>query len=284
MRSAVEVPFSLPRRRSGQAALWLAIAWTALLAAAALAASWLPLRSPIDGDLTAVLAHPGGAYWLGTDSLGRDLLARCIFGARVSLMVALGSIAIGALVGGSLGLVAGFFGGLLDRLAMDLMTVLLCFPALILAIAIIASLGPSLATVTLAIGVLFIPAFARVARANTLTFRQQEFVLAAEVMGARAGRILIREILPNILPSLLSLALVLVGVAILAEASLGFLGLSVTPPTPSWGGMIATERGSLTQAPHVVFVPALFLFLTVLAMNVIGERIRRMFDIKNQAV
>lgn len=263
---------------------WLSVAWIVMIVLAAAVAPWLPLESPIDGDLTAMLAPPDMQYWLGTDSLGRDIFARCVFGAQVSLSVALGSVAAGLLFGGTLGVVAGYFGGALDRLITGAMTVLLCFPALILAIAIVASLGPSLVTVTIAIGALFVPAFARIARANTLVFREREFVIAAEAIGAKVSRILLREIVPNLMPSLLSYALVMLGVAILAEAALGFLGLSVRPPAPSWGSMIAAERGSLVDAPHAVFAPALVLFVTVLAINVVGERIRRLFDIKAQAL
>jgi peptide/nickel transport system permease protein len=164
------------------------------------------------------------------------------------------------------------------------MTVMLSFPALILAIAIVSSLGPDLRNVVLAIGVLFVPAFARIARANTLVFREREFVLAAVALGARLPRILVREILPNLMPSLLSYGLLMVAVAILAEAALGFLGLSVRPPLPSWGGMIGSERGNLSEAPHAVFLPALVMFVTTLAVNVLGERGRRLFDIKTQAL
>jgi len=291
MLSSAEVaaspPARLRRRRHlspDRLIFWLSVAWAVGLVVAALSAPWLPLKSPIDGDLTDMLAPPGKDYWLGADSLGRDILARCVFGAQVSLSVALGSVAVGLLFGGTLGVLAGYFGGTLDRLITGAMTVVLCFPALILAIAIVASLGPNLLTVTVAIGALFVPAFARIARANTLVFREREFVIAAEAIGARVGRILLREILPNLMPSLLSYALVMLGVAILAEAALGFLGLSVRPPTPSWGGMIAADRGSLVDAPHAVFAPALVLFVTVLAINVIGERARAFFDIKAQAL
>lgn len=291
MLSSVEAassrPIPLRRRmhlRREQFVLWLAIAWLIGLAVAALSARWLPLKSPIDGDLTDMLAPPGADYWFGADSLGRDIFARCVFGAQVSLAVAIGSVAVGLSLGGTLGVLAGYFGRMLDRVIMGAMTVLLCFPALILAIAIVASLGPSLLTVTIAIGALFVPAFARIARANTLVFREREFVVAAEAVGAKVSRILLREILPNLVPSLLSYALVMLGVAILAEAALGFLGLSVRPPTPSWGGMIAAERGSLVDAPHAVFGPALVLFASVLAINVIGEWTRRLFDIKAQAL
>ena len=213
-----------------------------------------------------------------------DTFARLIYGARVSLSVAIGSVTIGLSIGGALGLFAGYFGTWADRLIMGVMTVLLCFPGIILAIALVASLGPSVTNVTLAIGVIFIPAFSRIARANTLSLRSREFVLAAQSLGARLPRILTREILPNLIPALLSYAVVMLGVAILAEAALGFLGLSVRPPQPSWGGMIATERANMVEAPHAVFVPSAVMFLTVLSINWIGESVRRLFDIRAQSL
>ena len=264
--------------------LVLALAWLLGMVAVAALAPQIGLQNPDEGDLLAPLALPSAEHWLGTDSLGRDTFARLIYGARVSLSVAIGSVAIGLSIGGALGLFAGYFGTWADRLIMGVMTVLLCFPGIILAIALVASLGPSVTNVTLAIGVIFIPAFSRIARANTLSLRSREFVLAAQSLGARLPRILTREILPNLIPALLSYAVVMLGVAILAEAALGFLGLSVRPPQPSWGGMIATERANMVEAPHAVFVPSAVMFLTVLSINWIGESVRRLFDIRAQSL
>lgn len=262
----------------------LALGWMLIVIVLALVAPYIGIQSPDEGDLLEVLALPSPEHWLGTDSLGRDVFARAIYGAQVSLTVALGSVGIGLAFGGTMGLIAGYFGRWPDRLLMGAMTVLLCFPGIILAIALVSSLGPSVGNVTFAIGVIFIPAFARIARANTLSLRSREFVLAARALGARLPRILIREILPNLMPALLSYAVVMLGVAILAEAALGFLGLSVRPPQPSWGGMIAAERGNLADAPHAVFIPAAVMFLTVLAINWLGEATRRLFDIKAQSL
>ena len=270
-------------RRIGVSVI-IATTWLVALTIAAALASHLGLQSPFDGDLLETLAMPSADHWLGTDSLGRDTFARLLYGGQVSLTVSLGSVGFGLVVGGALGLVAGYFGALADRVIMGVMTVLLCFPALILAIALIASLGPNIANVTLAIGIIFVPAFARITRANTLSLRSREFVLAAEALGARLPRILLREILPNLMPALLSYAVVMLGIAILAEAALGFLGLSVRPPQPSWGGMIASERVNLADAPQAVFIPAAFLFVTVLAINLLGEALRRIFDIRAQTL
>lgn len=274
-----------PRKRKKlEIGLWFALAWLLAVVGFAALAPYVGVQSPDEGDLLNILALPSPEHWLGTDSLGRDTLARAIYGAQVSLIVSLGSVSIGLLFGGMLGLVAGYFGRWPDRLIMGVMTVLLCFPGIILAIALVSSLGPSVSNVTFAIGVIFIPAFARIARANTLSLRSREFVLAAQALGARLPRILIREILPNLMPALLSYAVVMLGVAILAEAALGFLGLSVRPPRPSWGGMIAAERGNLAEAPHAVFIPAVVMFLTVLAINLLGEATRRLFDIRAQSL
>ena len=278
-------PIARPRkRRRIEFGVTLALIWMVLLVALAVLAPYIGIQSPDEGDLLNALSLPTSEHWLGTDSLGRDVFSRAIYGAQVSLTVALGSVGIGLAFGGTLGLVAGYFGRWPDRLLMGAMTVLLCFPGIILAIALVSSLGPSVGNVTFAIGVIFIPAFARIARANTLSLRSREFVLAAQALGAKLPRILVREILPNLMPALLSYAVVMLGVAILAEAALGFLGLSVRPPQPSWGGMVATERGNLADAPHAVFIPAAVMFFTVLAINWLGEATRRLFDIKAQSL
>jgi peptide/nickel transport system permease protein len=272
------------KRRRMEFGVAIALAWLVLVVALAVLAPYVGIQNPDDGDLLEVLSLPSAEHWLGTDSLGRDTLARAVYGAQVSLIVALGSVSIGLAFGGTLGLVGGYFGRWPDRVIMGTMTVLLCFPGIILAIALVSSLGPSVANVTFAIGVIFIPAFARIARANTLSLRSREFVLAAQSLGAKLPRILAREILPNLMPALLSYAVVMLGVAILAEAALGFLGLSVRPPRPSWGGMIAAERANLADAPHAVFIPAAVMFVTVLAINWLGEATRRLFDIRAQSL
>lgn len=272
------------KRRRLELGVALALAWVVVVIVLAALAPYISIQNPDEGDLLEIVALPSADHWFGTDSLGRDTFARAIYGAQVSLTVALGSVGIGLAFGGTLGLVGGYFGRWPDRLIMGAMTVLLCFPGIILAIALVSSLGPSVGNVTFAIGVIFIPAFARIARANTLSLRSREFVLAAQSLGAKLPRILVREILPNLMPALLSYAVVMLGVAILAEAALGFLGLSVRPPRPSWGGMIAAERGNLADAPHAVFIPAAVMFLTVLAINWLGEATRRLFDIRAQSI
>lgn len=260
--------------------LALAVIWLLALTLAAITAPWLPLPPPYEQDLLNMLAPPSAEHWLGADTLGRDLLSRVIYGARISLTVGLGSVAIGLFIGGFLGLLAGYYRGWREKAVMGAVNVMLAFPALVLAIVIVANLGGSLLNVTIAIGVLFIPSFARIARANTLAFRNREFVQVARALGAGNGRILLREILPNLLGALLSYSLVMFAIAVIAEASLGFLGLSVPPPSPSWGSMISRERPNLASAPYAVFAPGAAMFLTVVALNVLGERLQRIFDIR----
>ncbi|HOA94786.1 MAG TPA: ABC transporter permease, partial [Quisquiliibacterium sp.] len=268
------------RRRALDVPVCLSIGWLALLVGLSIVGPLLPIPDPNAQDLVSMLAPPGEAHWLGADSLGRDVFARVLYGARISLTVGLGSVAIGLLVGGGLGMVAGYYRGWSEQMVMGFMNVLLAFPALILAITIVANLGGSLLNVTLAIGTLFVPAFARIARANTLVFRRREFVLVAQALGARDPRILLREILPNLVGPMLSYSLVMFAIAVLAEASLGFLGLSVPPPAPSWGSIISNERANLDTAPHVIFVPAAAIFLTVMSLNLLGERAQRAYDIR----
>lgn len=262
----------------------LAALWVGMLAVFAFGAPWLPIADPAAQDLLAMLSLPGGDYVLGADSMGRDIFARIVYGARISFLTGLGSVTLGLLLGGTIGILAGYYRGWLDKVLMGLMNVALAFPSLVLAIFIVATLGASLLNVIVAIGMLFVPAFSRIARANTLVFRQREFVIVAKTLGAGDFRILTREILPNLVGPLLSYSIVMFAVAVLAEASLGFLGLSIPPPAPSWGTMISSERANLDVAPHVIFMPGLVMFLTVAALNVLGERAQRAFDVRESVL
>lgn len=258
----------------------LAFLWMLSMIVLAISASWLPIADPDALNLLAMMATPNGENWLGTDSLGRDIFSRVIYGGRITLLVGLGSVSLGMLVGGTLGILSGYYRGKIDIGIMAGMNVMLSFPALILAVAIIGFLGASMLNVIAAIGVVFIPAFARIARANTLVYRQKEFVLVARTLGASDFRILTREILPNLIGPLLSYSLVMFAVAILAESSLGFLGLSIPPPAPSWGSMISSERTNLETAAHTIFMPGMVMFFTVVALNVLGEKLQRAFDVR----
>ena len=273
----VEQAATTPARR-GRLVFWLAVAWIAIVASAAIAADWLPLTSPSQMDLLARRAGPGADHWLGTDALGRDILSRLVFGARISLTVGLVAPMLGLVIGGGLGMLAGYFRGWLETLVVGSIDVLLAFPPLVLALAITTYLGQSVLNITITLGILSIPALTRVARAATMTFAERDFVTAARALGAGHGRILMRELLPNIALPLIAFFLLAVAVIIVVEGALSFLGLGVPPPTPSWGGMIAEGRDSLDTAPSIAFLPAGTMFLTVLAFNMVGDRLRALTD------
>jgi len=255
-----------------------AVAWIALIGLAAIFADLLPIASPTDMDLLGKRALPSAAHLLGNDQLGRDELSRLIYGGRVSLTVGLLAPVIGVLIGGSLGMVAGYFRGRFETLAVGGVDVLLAFPPLVFVLAVTAYLGQSVLNITLVIGVLGIPAFTRVSRAVTLTLSEREFVTAARALGATHARILIRELLPNVALPLLAFFLLAVAVTIVVEGALSFLGLGVPPPAPSWGSMIAEGRENLDIAPWLAFLPAGFMFLTVLSFNIVGDTLRALTD------
>ena len=254
------------------------VAWIALIGLAAIFAHWLPIASPTDMDLLAKRAPPGSEHLLGADHLGRDMLSRLIYGGRVSLTVGLLAPIISVIIGGCLGMLAGYFRGRLETFAVGGVDVLLAFPPLVFALAVTAYLGQSVLNITLVIGVLGIPAFTRVARAVTLSLSEREFVTAARALGATHSRILIRELLPNVALPLLAFFLLGVAVTIVVEGALSFLGLGVPPPTASWGSMIGEGRESLDIAPWLAFLPAGFMFLTVLSFNVVGDTLRALTD------
>jgi peptide/nickel transport system permease protein len=258
--------------------LLVAVGWIVLIALAAALADVLPIPSPTDMDMLARRALPSSEHWLGTDQLGRDELSRLIHGARISLTVGLLAPVIGVTIGGCLGMLAGYFRGRLETLTVAGVDILLAFPPLVFALAVTAYLGQSVLNLTLVIGVLGIPAFTRVARAVTLSLSEREFVTAARALGATHARILLRELLPNVALPLLAFFLLGVAVTIVVEGALSFLGLGVPPPAPSWGSMIGEGRESLDLAPWLAFLPAGFMFATVLAFNIVGDTLRALTD------
>ena len=267
----------VPRPRRLGPLFWAAIAWMIFVFAAAALAGLLPF-SPTDMDMLERRAPPSALHWLGNDGLGRDELARLIYGARISLTVGLCAPIIGITIGGALGMLAGYFRGRFETLVVGSMDVLLAFPPLILALAVTAYLGQSLLNLTCILGVLGIPAFMRVARAATLTLARREFVIAAQALGATHARILLRELLPNVFLPLLAFFLLGVAVTIVVEGALSFLGLGVPPPISSWGSMIGEGRESLEIAPRLAFLPAITMFLTVLSFNLVGDTLRALTD------
>jgi len=263
---------------------WIAIGWMVLVFAVAILADILPLPSPTDMDMLEKRAPASVEHWLGTDGLGRDELARLIYGARISLVVGLCAPMIGLVIGGALGMLAGYVRGRFETLVVGGMDVLLAFPPLILALAVTAYLGQSILNLTCILGVLGIPAFMRVARAATLTLARREFVIAAEALGATHARILLRELLPNVLLPLVAFFLLGVAITIVAEGALSFLGLGVPPPISSWGSMIGEGRESLDVAPRLAFFPAFAFFLTVLAFNLVGDTLKALTDPRQGAL
>jgi peptide/nickel transport system permease protein len=249
-----------------------------LMVIAALFAPWIAPYDPDRQFGRDALQGPSRRYLFGADNIGRDTLSRVIFGARVSLFVGLTAMLIATAVGVPLGLLAGYYGGLLDSVAMRAMDTLLAFPAVLLAIFIVAVLGPSLTNAILAVGIIYVPAFARLTRANVLSLREKEFVEAARCLGASDLRVMFRSILPNCLPPLVVQFSLGVGYAMLVEAGLSFLGLGVQPPTPAWGQMVGLARNFITLSPWLITFPGLAIFLAVLAFNFFGDGLREATD------
>ena len=253
-----------------------------LLAIATLAifAPWLAPYDPLATSWSAVRKAPSVAHWFGTDEVGRDVLARVIWGARASLAAGVIAVAIAVGVGVPIGMVAGYVGGWIDSVIGRLTDAMLAVPFLILAIALAAFLGPSLGNAMIAIGVTATPIFVRLARGQVLAARAEDWVEAARAVGNPPARILLRHILPNILPPVMVQATLAIASAIIAEASLSFLGLGQQPPAPSWGSMLNTAQRFLTQAPWMAIFPGAAIFVTVLSFNLFGDGLRDALDPK----
>jgi peptide/nickel transport system permease protein len=235
---------------------------------------WLVQFDPSAQELALRLEGPSRMHWFGLDELGRDILSRVISGARVSLLVGLVVVSISASIGAVLGSIAGYYGGIVDEAISRFIDILLAFPGLLLAIALVAVLGPSLMNVVLALSSIGWVGYARLVRAQVLQTREFEYVLAARAMGAATPRILIRHILPAALPALTVQATLGMGGAILSEAALSFLGLGVQPPTPSWGAMINYGRAHVLDAPHLTVFPGIAIAIVVLGLNLLGDSLR----------
>jgi peptide/nickel transport system permease protein len=258
------------------AAFGAAVTLTAVLVGAA--APLLAPYDPLKQNLSNTLARPGRTHLLGSDNVGRDVLSRLIWGTRISLVAGVVSVAMASVAGSLIGLLAGYSGGRMDNLAMRLMDAVLSFPPLVLALALGAVLGADLAGVLIALGVVYTPTFARLMRGQVLTIRGREYIEAARALGAPGWSIAWRHVVPNAATPIVVQASLSVGFAILAEASLSFLGLGVQPPEASWGSMINAGRGYLRQAPWIVFGPGAALFVTVLGLNFLGDAVRDALD------
>lgn len=272
------------RRRRIDLLVGLCAAWLVVIGALALLAPLLPLGE--HHDVAASLGDPSylppfrySDHLLGTNNFGLDMLARSIYGARTSLVIALGAVAVGTVVGGTIGVVAGYLRGGVDRTVGVVTNALLAVPPLVLLITLSTVLDPGLRNLSLALAVLTIPSMIRLARANTIAFAQREFVLAARALGATRLRIIARELVPNVALPVFSMAVVLISVLIVAESSLSFLGLGIQQPEPTWGNMISEGQGGVMERePFIVLIPGFFLFLTVFSFNLLGERAQKRWD------
>lgn len=243
-----------------------------------LLAPYIALRDPTDQALSLRTTPPNREYWLGTDALGRDILSRIVWGSRISLLVATLAVAIGALGGTLVGGSSGYLGGAADQLLMRIVDIMMAFPTILLAIAIVAVMGRGVGNLAAAIGIANVPQFARVVRGEILRVKLMDYVEAARALGVSSFGIVWRHILPNIWSALIVLTSLRVSVAILAESSLSFLGLSVPPPAPSWGTMVAEGQKFLILAPWISIVPGTVIVVIVLALNLLGDGVRDALD------
>jgi peptide/nickel transport system permease protein len=274
-------------RKPMQVGFWLASGWVLLVAFLAVFAAVLPFIQDPSEISAEFKAAPSADHWFGTDNIGRDIFARVVYGGRMSLLIAVGAITIGLAFGGLFGLMSGYYGKRTDRVISAGADVLLAFPALILTLSLVSVLGerPWFADkrawlVIASLAILSIAPLTRIVRANTLVYSQREFVTAARSLGAKNGRVLAREVLPNVVPAMVSFALTGLAVLIIAEGALAFLGQSVKVPTPTWGLMINEGRENLDDAPWISMMPAAVMFLTILSFNLIGDVLSKRFDIR----
>ena len=261
--------------RRKTAVLGLGLAAVVLLGA--LLAPWLAPSDPLAMGARRFGA-PSASAWLGTDQFGRDLLSRLLYGARVSMAVAFAAVGLATVVGGAIGLCAGYFGGRIDLVLMRGVDVLMAFPTLLLALAVVATLGGSTRNLVLAVTLAYIPIFSRVIRGSTLSVKQSEFVEASRALGARDGRIMLRAVLPNVLAPIIVQATFNLSTAIMIEAALSFLGLGVQPPAPSWGSMLSEARSFMELDPWLALAPGGAITLAVLGFNLFGDGLRDILD------
>lgn len=267
-----------PRRARANAAALAALAWLVLVVVASLAAPLLTPYDPLQMSPKEQFSPPGARHPLGTDLFGRDVAARILYGGRISLGIGLVAVLFAAAPGTALGLIAGYYGRWPDRLISWLVDVMLSFPSILLALTIVAALGPGIANVVVAVGIAGIPTYTRLVRGQVLSARRQPYVRAAVTVGARDLRILLRHILPNVFGPIVVLATLDVGWAILNASALSFLGLGAQPPIAEWGAMLNEGRGYLRNAPWVTFAPGIAIALAVLAVNLVGDYLRDALD------
>ena len=260
----------------------LSVVFLVLLILTSLLARWILPFDALEQDYDNILQAPGEVHWFGTDELGRDILARVVFGARTSLLTAAGAVAIAAVAGVPIGLLAGFFGGWRDMLLMRFIDVLLSLPGILFAMVLIAVLGRSQMAALVAVGITGIPSFARITRAQVLSLRKRDFVTAVEALGGSSSYNMFRTVLPNSWSPILVQVVILSSVAILIEASLAFLGIGIPPPTPSWGEMLRTGKSFLHDAPTYALFPGLVLTFTILSLDTLGRTLARVLEDRHE--
>ena len=268
-------PFRRLLRRRGAAVGLVVIVFFVTLA---LFAPWIAPYDPLATSWSAIRKAPSAAHWFGTDEIGRDVLSRVIFGARASLLAGVVAALISLSIGVPIGLLAGYAGGRTDMLISRLTDAVLACPFLILAIALAAFLGPSLTNAMIAIGVSATPVFIRLTRGQTLAIKAEDFVLAARAIGNPPWRVALLHVLPNVVPALIVQATLAIAAAVIAEASLSFLGLGQQPPAPSWGSMLNTAKNYIDNAPWMAVWPGLSIFVLVLSFNLVGDGLRDALD------
>lgn len=241
-------------------------------------ADFLAPYDPLELNLGERLSPPSYEHLLGQDQVGRDILSRILHGAKISLWIGVTTVLISMSVGTAFGLLAGYWGGKTDTVIMRIVDILLSFPAILLAIVIMAALGPSLFNALLAVALVYMPRYTRIVRGSTLSIKQNQYIEAARMVGAGHLRIMIRHILPNLIAPILVYATLQIGMAILEVAGIGFLGLGAQPPTPEWGAILNDGRGYMIKAPHIAFFPGLAIFITVMAFNMMGDGLRDALD------
>jgi peptide/nickel transport system permease protein len=234
--------------------------------------------NPIQGNLNDRLQSPSATHWLGTDELGRDLLSRILYGARVSLQIQIVAVVLALIVGVLLGSLSGYLGGYVDSIIMRCMDILLAFPGIFLALGIIAALGPGLVNLMFAAGISSVPQFARIVRASILSLKEREFVEAARALGSGSNRVMFRHLLPNCLAPIIVQSTLRMATVLLTASGLSFLGLGVQPPTPEWGAMLSNARSYLIVAPHVATIPGLAIMVVVVGFNLFGDGLRDTLD------
>jgi len=293
MNMSPQTPVTLgprsPKRQMLQAVLkafnanktsWIGLVIFLVIALMAIFAPWVTGQDPLEQDILARLKPPTEAHLLGTDYFGRDIYSRIIYGARLSLLIGLTSTALAMVIGSAIGMIAGWYGGRIDTLVMQVMDILLAFPSLILGLIIVAMLGPSILNIVIAIALTSIPPFARIARAPTIALKEREFIDACRALGYSDARILIIHILPNILPEILVMGSLWLANAIRTEASLAFIGLGVKPPAPTWGSMIREGFENILDSAWLVIAPGGAILIVIFALNLLGDGLRDAIDPK----